>query len=118
MKKSHLSKLGLTTKEFVWGILFGVVFIYVATTQYFAIQENIAGISCRSVRKSINRALETYRTEHPNSDVGLFNKRINIEELIKAGNLKYYPECWDRGMYRVNDENIVYCTYHNSELGD
>ena len=113
-----MNRRGLTIYELIGLVLFIIIFLYVATIQYFNIQENIAEISCRSVRKSVNRALESYRTEHPNSEVGLVNKRVNIEKLIKGGNLKYYPKCWDGGMYKVNDENVVYCTFHNPQLGD
>ena len=118
MKVGTSNRLALTINELAAIILLSVFLIYIAVGQYYTIRENIAEISCRSVRKSINRALESYKTENPGSRAALVNKNIDIEKLIKAGNLKYFPKCWDGGMYRVNEKGVVYCTYHNPELGD
>lgn len=112
------ARLGLTWYELVAAIVAGVILIYLATLQYFVIEENVSAISCRAVRKSINTAVQQFKTDRQGESPGAVLKRVRIGELVKRGFLTYYPECWNRGVYKLNDRDVVYCTYHNPELGD
>lgn len=108
---------GLTWYELIGILLFSGLFVYLAVLQYFVIEENIAAISCRAVRKSVNTAVQQFKTDRTESP-GLVNKRVRIGALVKGGFMSYYPECWNKGVYKLNDRDVVYCTYHNPELGD
>lgn len=109
---------GLTWYELVGAIVGAVVLVYLAALQYFVIEENVAAISCRAVRKSVGTAVQQFKTDRQGESPGAVLKRVRIGELVKRGCISYYPECWNRGVFKLNDRDVVYCTYHNPELGD
>lgn len=109
---------GITWLELTGLILFVVLFLYVAVLQYFVIEANIAEISCNAVTSSLGTAVQAWRTEHPERSPGNQHKAVDVDALLKEKMLNFYPECWYRGVYRLNGHDAVYCTYHNPEMGD
>lgn len=109
---------GITWYELVGALAGGLLLGYLAVLQYFSIEANIAAISCRAVRKSVTTSVQQFRTDRSGESPGLLHKRVRIGELIKGNFLSFYPECWNKGVYKLNDRDVVYCTYHNPELGD
>ncbi len=109
---------GLTWYELVGAVAGGVALVYLAALQYFVIEENVAAISCRAVRKSVTTSVQQFKTDRNGESPGAVFKRVRVGDLLKGGFISFYPECWNRGVYKLNDRDVVYCTYHNPELGD
>lgn len=116
--RDRARRAGLTWYELV-GVVAGTLLLcYFAVTQYFAIEANISAISCRAVRGSVTTAVQQFRADRSGENPGLIHKRVRVGELIKAGALNFYPECWNKGVYKLNERDMVYCTYHDPEPGD
>ncbi len=99
-------------------LLFIVGFVYVASLQYFTIEDNVAFISCRSARRSISIAISEFKADFPSTVIGHVKKNINLKKLVDTKYLRYYPECWCGGKFKLNSHDEVYCTYHTPELED
>ncbi len=112
------SQSGYSWYEIAAVILFVTGFIYVASLQYFTIEDNVAFISCRSARQSILTAISEYKADYSSNSISHVKKDINLKKLVDSKYLRYYPKCWCGGNYKLNSRDEVYCTFHNPELED
>jgi|GEM_PF-3830341 len=99
-------------------LLFFTGFIYVASLQFFTIEENVGYVSCRSTRRTITMAVSEYRADFPSSIIGHVKKEINLKRLLESKYLRNNPKCWADGVFKLNSRDEVYCTYHCPELED
>lgn len=112
------SQSGYSWYEITAVTLFVAGFIYVASLQYFTIEDNVAFISCRSARQSISTAISEYKADYSSSAVSHVKKDINLKKLVDSKYLRYYPKCWCGGNFKLNSHDEVYCSFHNPDLED
>jgi len=109
---------GYSWYEIAAVVLFFIGFIYVASLQFFTIEDNIAFISCRSARRSISTAISEFKADFPAVVIGHVKKEINLKKLVDTKYLRYNPKCWCDGNFKINSKDEVYCTFHTPEIED
>ncbi len=110
--------LSYTWYEILAVIVFFAAFVYIASLQFFTIEANVSFISCRSARTTLATAISEYKADFPQEVIGHVKKEVNIKKLLSSKYLRYYPKCWNGGMFKLNAKDEVYCTYHTAELED
>ncbi len=91
--------------------LLGVVSLLFFFPQYMNMRTGIYRISCKEIRKKIERAVADYDANNTMTIVKP-GKTIDLDFLKETGFLAEIQYCPEKGTYKFGRQGEVYCTQH------
>jgi hypothetical protein len=95
-----------------------MVFVFlwiIGASQFKNLRKSVRQVSCRHTKKNLQRAVEIY-LDYAGSALPPVYKALDIQVLIKENTLKTIPVCGEGGIYRINDNGMIYCSFHDREV--
>ncbi|NLI78274.1 MAG: hypothetical protein GX442_17795 [Candidatus Riflebacteria bacterium] len=91
--------------------LLGIVSLLFFFPQYMNMRTGIYRISCKEIRKKIERAVADYDANNTMTIVKP-GKTIDLDFLKETGFLAEIQYCPEKGTYKFGPQGEVYCTQH------
>lgn len=114
MKKSENRNRGISYYTLAWTVVFIFIWI-IGISQFRNLRRSVRKVSCRHSKKNLQRAVEIY-LDYSEAGLPPVYKALNIQDLIRENTLKTIPVCGEGGIYRINDNGMIYCSFHDREV--
>lgn len=105
---------GLSYYTLAWFMVFIFIFL-IGISQFRNLRKSVRKVSCSHTKKNLQRAVEIY-LDYSEFSLPPVYKALNIQELIRENTLKTIPVCGEGGIYRINDNGMIYCSFHDREV--
>jgi len=114
---SHSSRLrarGVSQYTVAWLAVL-VLFGAIAFSQYRALRNSVQDISCSHAKKNLQKGLEIYRDSKPEFRPVPY-KPLDIPVIMEAEALKTIPRCRGGGIYKIDENGLIYCSLHDRDV--
>lgn len=110
-------KRGSAKTAFLTIAAFLVLFLVLVFFQFRSLKKKVTLLSCDAIKQELSDSLSKFRAEHPEKKFPP-GTIIDLEKVYKDGYIKHYQHCPQGGTYIINRYGEIYCTFHNSNLGE
>lgn len=112
-----MGKRGLTNVQFITiiAIIANLTAVSIASHRFF--KEKMGRLTCQSNMESIMEAMQIYHAYYNlgEKDIRAGKRgRVNTDFLLSKEFLMDVPRCPQKGIYKWDSDEELYCTYHGS----
>lgn len=111
---SRSPQRGISHYTIAWAIVL-VFFGVLVVTQYISLRSSIRRVSCSHAKKNTQKAFEIY-CESTSGFIPPPFKPIDVVLLFESRVLHNIPICGGNGTYKVDDNGMIYCSFHDRNV--